>query len=243
MPELEVALRQLGAAIEFPEPPDLAARVRGRLGEAPVRGWAPRRLAAVALAVLVVAVAAVLAVPSARTAVLEWLGIKGVSATRVETLPKASLLRVGDLGTRVTLAEARRLAPWLLEPRGSDVGRPDATYFNPDVPGGQVAFLWGTTRDASLLMTQTRGELIAEKMLPPGTTSEPADVDGRFGVWLSGEPHVFVYRDAGGQIREESARLVGNTLIWQDGEVTARIEGRLSKDEALEIARSVQRRG
>jgi hypothetical protein len=240
MPELELALRQLGAAIEFPEPPDLATRVRGRLGEAPGRGWAPHRLAAVALAVLVVAVAAVMAVPSARTAVLEWLGIKGVSVTRVSTLPETGLLRVGDLGTRVTLAEARQRAPWLVEPRSENVGRPDAVYYGDNVPGGQVTFVWGTTRKVRLLLTQSPGEVFAQKTLGPGTTAERADVDGKFGVWLSGAPHAFVYRDERGQIREETGRLVGNTLLWQDGDLTVRIEGDLSKDEALEIARSVR---
>lgn len=239
MPELELALRQLGAAIEFPESPDVATRVRGRLAEAPSRGWAPRRLAAVALAVLVVAVAAVLAVPPARTAVLEWLGIKGVAVTRVSTLPETGLLRTGDLGTRVSLAEARERAPWLVEPR-EYVGRPDAIYYGDDVPGGQVTFVWGTTRKVQLLMTQSPGELFAEKMLGPESTAERADVDGKFGVWVSGEPHAFVYRDERGQIREETGRLVGNTLLWQDGDLTVRIEGDLSKDEALEIARSVR---
>jgi hypothetical protein len=240
MPELELALRQLGAAIEFPEPPDLATRVRGRLGEAPDRGWAPRRLAALAFAVLAVAVAGVLAVPSARTSVLEWLGIKGVSVTRVETLPEVGLLRVGDLGTQVTLAEARERAPWLVEPRLKEVGPPDQVYYSTHVPGDQVTFLWGTPRNARLLMTQSPGEVFAEKLLGPGTTAERANVNGKFGVWFSGEPHAFVFMDERGQIREELPRLARNTLLWQDGQLTIRIEGDLSKDEALEIARSVR---
>lgn len=240
MPELELSLRQLGAAIEFPEPPDLATRVRGRLGEAPDRGWAPRRLAGLALAVLAVAVAAVLAVPSARTSVLEWLGIKGVSITRVETLPRAGVLRTGDLGTRVTLAEARRRAPWIVEPRSDEVGPPDEVYFSTDVPGDQVTFVWGTLESARLLLTQSSGQLFAEKMLLPGTGAEQVEVDGKFGVWLFGDPHFFVFRDERGQIREETSRLARNTLLWQDGQLTVRLEGDLSKDEALEIARSVR---
>jgi hypothetical protein len=240
MPELEHALRQLGATIEFPEPPDLATRVRDRLGEAPDRGWAPRRLVAVALAVLVVAVAAVLAVPPARTAVLEWLGIKGVSVTRVETLPEVGVLRPGDLGARVTLAEARERAPWIVEPRLEEVGPPDEVYFSTDVPGDQVTFVWGTATGARLLMTQSPGEAFADKMLAPGTDAEQTDVDGKLGIWFSGEPHVFIYRDERGQIREETSRLARNTLLWQDGQLTIRIEGDLSRDEALEIARSTR---
>lgn len=240
MPELELALRQLGAAIEFPEPPDLATRVRGRLGEAPGRGWAPRRLAAVALAVLVVGVAAVMAVPSARTAVLDWLGIRGVSVTRVETLPEVTMLRTHDLGARITLAEARERAPWLVEPRLDMIGEPDEVYYSTAIPGGQVTLIWGERRKVQLLMTQSPGEAFAEKMLTPGTSAESAEVDGKPGVWFSGEPHVFIYRDERGDLREETARLARNTLLWQDGQLTVRIEGDLSKDEALEIARTVR---
>ena len=240
MPELELALRQLGAAVEFPPEPDLAAGVRRRLGESPARRWAPRRLVAVALAVVVLAVGAAMAVPSARTAVLEWLGIKGVKVTRVDELPQASLLNDRGLGERVTLAEARRRAPGLVEPHLEDLGPPDSVYFSAGVPGGQVTFLWGTKTETRLLMIQSPGEAFAEKMLGPRTDAEAADVDGGPGVWFSGDAHFFVYRDRRGRIREETARLAGNTLLWQDGELTVRLEGELAKSAALEIARSVR---
>ena len=174
MPELELALRQLGGLVEFPPEPDLAAGVRRRLGEAPARRWAPRRLVAVALAVVVLAVAAAMAVPSARTAVLEWLGIKGVKVTRVDELPKVSLLSDRGLGDPVTLAEARRRAPGLVEPHLESLGAPDEVYFSAGVPGGQVTFLWGTKNEARLLMTQSPGEAFAEKMLGPQTEAEGA---------------------------------------------------------------------
>lgn len=240
MPELELALRQLGAAVEFPPEPDLAAGVRGRLGESPARRWAPRRLVAVALAVIVLAVGAAMAVPSARTAVLEWLGIKGVEVTRVDELPEVSLLSDSGLGDPVTLAEARRRAPGLVEPHLKNLSAPDEVYFSADVPGGQVTFLWGTKDEARLLMTQSPGEVFAEKMLGPRTEAEGAYVDGRPGVWFSGDVHYFVYRDRRGQVREETARLAGNTLLWQYGDLTVRLEGKLSKRAALEIARSVR---
>ena len=240
MPELEVALRQLGAAVEFPPEPDLAAGVRRRLGEAPPARWAPRRLVAVALAVVVLAVGAAMAVPSARTAVLEWLGIKGVEVTRVETLPKVSLLSDLGLGERVSLAEARRRADWLVEPQLDGVDPPDQVYFSDAVPGGQVSFLWGSKDEVQLLMIQSPGESFAQKMLGPRTDAEAADVDGRPGVWFSGEAHFFVYRDRSGRIREETGRLARNTLLWQQGALTVRLEGELSKNAALEIARSVR---
>ncbi len=240
MPELELALRQLGGVVEFPPEPDLAAGVRRRLGEAPSRRWAPRRLVVVAFAVVVLAVGAAMAVPSARSAVLEWLGLKGVKVTRVDKLPEVPLLSDMGLGDPVTLAAARQRAPGLVEPHLKNLGAPDQVYYSAGVPGGQVTFLWGTKDEARLLMTQSPGESFAEKMLGARTDAEFTDVDGRPGVWFSGDAHYFVYRDRRGQIREETARLARNTLLWQYGDLTVRLEGELSKNAALEIARSVR---
>ena len=103
MPELERELRDLAVALDWPATPDLAPAVRRRIAEEPAPRRAGARPAAlvVALAVLAVAVGAVLAVPSARTAVLEWLGLRGVTVERVETLPtapeKPDELGVGEL--------------------------------------------------------------------------------------------------------------------------------------------------
>ena len=171
---------------------------------------------------------------------LEWLGIKGVKVTRVDELPKVSLLSDRGLGDAVTLAEARRRAPGLVEPHLKSLGAPDEVYFSAEVPGGQITFLWGTKSEARLLMTQSPGEAFAEKMLGPRTEAEGADVDGRPGVWFSGDVHYFVYRDRRGEVREETARLARNTLLWEYGDLTVRLEGELSKSTALEIARSVR---
>ena len=86
---LDRELRALGATLEWPDSPDVAAAVIARL-DAPPRPRprrAPGRRTALALAVLVAAVAAVLAVPPARTAILDWLGIGGAQIVRVDELP------------------------------------------------------------------------------------------------------------------------------------------------------------
>src|SRR6476619_3983386 len=103
MPELEPQLRALGGELEWPATPDLAAAVRPRLER---RRQLPGRPLAIALAVLVLALAAALAVPSARSAILRFLGIEGVTVQRVDKLPQAAPL--GTLGDRITMAAARR---------------------------------------------------------------------------------------------------------------------------------------
>ena len=130
MPELDSVLRVLGRHIEFPPTPELSPAVRRRLGERP-RSW--RRPVAIAFAVVAVALAAVLAVPPARTAILEWLGIRGVRIVHVDKLPPAPAVGNLRLGRQVTLAEARRRAPWLVVPKD----QPDRVYYNVN---GQVSF-------------------------------------------------------------------------------------------------------
>jgi hypothetical protein len=230
MPELEAVLRELGPNVEFPPSPDLAPGVRRRLGER--RSWW-RRPVAIALAVLVVALGAALAVPAARTALLDWLGLRGVHVVRVENLPTVPANGDLDLGRPVSLDEARRQAPWLLVPAET----PDRVYINTILPEGKVSFLWSTPASVRLLLTEFRGQAFIDKLLQPGTKVEPVDV-GDVGAWLD-EPHVVAFRDREGNFRESTARLAGKTLIWQQGDVTLRLEGKLSKEEALRIARSV----
>jgi hypothetical protein len=237
MAELELALRELGREVEFPATPDLAPAVRRRLAERRQPWW--RRPLVVALAVLVVAIGAVLAVPSARTAILDWLGIEGARITHVEQLPPAPVVGHLDLGQTVTLAEARRRAPWLLVPQAEEVGAPDRIGFSTAIPGGKVTFLWGTPTDVRLLLTQFRGEAFIEKLVQAGTNVEPVTVNGGPGAWLEDE-HVLIYRNAFGAMRQDTARLAGRTLLWQRGNVTLRLEGALSREEALRIGRSAR---
>ena len=237
MAELELALRELGRHVEFPPTPDLASGVRRRLGDRRRMRW--QRPLVIALAVLGVAIGAVLAVQPARTAVLDWLGIRGARITRVEKLPPAPALGNLDLGRRITLAEARRRAPWLLVPSAEGFGAPDLVARSAQVPGGKITLLWGTRRDVHLLLTEFRGEAFIEKLVQPGAKVELLQVDGSPGAWLGGS-HVLMYRDRDGRIRDDTARLAGKTLLWQRGAVTLRLEGDFSREEALRIARSTR---
>ncbi|HEX9351845.1 MAG TPA: hypothetical protein VF877_11295 [Gaiellaceae bacterium] len=237
MAELDLALRELGRHVEFPPTPDLASGVRRRLAERRRIWW--QRPLVIALAVLGVAIGAVLAVPPARTAVLDWLGIRGARITRVEKLPPAPAVGNLDLGRRITLREARRRAPWLLVPSAERVGAPDLVSFSAAIPGGKITLLWGTRRDVHLLLTEFRGEAFIEKLVEPGAKVELLQVDGSRGAWVGGS-HVLVYRDRNGLVREDTSRLAGKTLLWQRGEVTLRLEGDFSKQEALRIARSAR---
>jgi len=221
---LEHELRGLAPFVELPPERELAGAVHARIG---ARRPRPGKLV-LALALVVLAVAVAFAVPPARSSLLRWLGFKHVRIELVDKLPEAPVLGSLDLGPRTTLAEARRLETYDLV-TSSRLGSPDAIH----VLGDQVTFVYGRR----LTVIQVSGRFI-EKMLGPGTSILPTPVNGEPGYWISGKPHYFTYMDRNNQFRETGFHLAGNTLVWQHGELTVRIEGKLTRAEAIEIART-----
>ena len=251
---LESRLRALAAETEFPPTPDVAAAVRSRIAVAPVppkrfrfaRRPSRRALAVAIACVVALPAAAIAAVPGARHAVLDWLGLRSVRVRTVPALPPAppgpgsrpSGRPGADLGRRATLARARAQLPFSVRvPRA--LGSPPRVFLASSPPGGRVSLIYrGPPR---LLVTEFRGShtrTFLEKTAGPGTTVERVRVSGAPGAWLAGRPHGFIYADAHGVIREESTRVAGNVLLWERGGVVFRLEGRVSKAAALRIARS-----
>ena len=241
MSELELELRDLGAALAFPETPPLATRVRARLvADAPRRRFRlDRRAVAIAVAVFAVAIAGVLAVPPARTAILEWLGIRGVELEFVDELPDVAVTPELDLGERTTLEQARRRASFRVRGPGG-LGDPSLVYFREPPAGGQVAFLYGTCGRVRLLVTQFVGdyEPFVHKFVDGGATVEQVEVDGARGIWIDGL-HFVAYEDEAGRVREEPVRLADNVLLWRKDGVTFRLEAQVTKERAVEIAESL----
>ncbi len=252
MSELEQALFRLGSELEFPETPDVAGAVRRRLAGVP-RPRPLGRTLAVALAVVVVLLGAALAVPPARSAILEWLGLRGATVEKVETLPgvpgrsPASL----ELGRPVPVEDGRPGVdfPALLVP--SALGAPDAAYYSSVVPGGKVSLVYEPRDDlprsrftgVGLLVTEFSGRASPEflsKLVDQGVSVERIEVEGRPGLWIEGGPHALFFRGPGGRILEDAARLAGNTLLLQHGSLLVRLEGELSRERALEIAASLE---
>jgi hypothetical protein len=269
--DLERALADLGAALDFPPTPDLAAAVATRLaGAADTRRqrtspsatlprrhrW--RRLAVAGMVAALLAAAVLVASPGTREAVARRLGLRGVDIRlggepppTATTTPPGARLDLG-LGERVTLEEAdRRVAFPVLVPGAAGFQRPDAVFVDGLVPeGGRVDLVYrarpglpaSPSTDAGLLITQFLGQPTADfiKKVTGGGLVEQVTVAGEPGYWFSGEPHFFTYRDANGNFTEEQTRLAGNTLIWQRGKLTLRLEGELSKQQAIRIAESMR---
>jgi hypothetical protein len=240
MADLERALGELAAELEHPPTPDLAAAVRQRLRERP-RRRTPLRTRRIAIALglaLVLPAGAVAAVAPVRDALLDALGL-GVRIERTPSeLPPAPVGSYSDLGRRIDPARASGAVHFDAVGAPS-LGTPAAAYVRSFPPGGALSYVYS----GGLLLTQLRGSagtLYAGKLAGPETTVERAEVGGAPAVWLGGHPHAFLYVDARGRTQTETLRRAANTLLWQRGPLTLRLEGAPSKAAALRIARSVR---
>ena len=224
MSELERALRGLAPELAWPEAPDVARRLE--LGQRPRRRLVPLLAAALALAAIAVA----LAVPDARTSILRFLHLGGVTIERVSTLPQADERPLAAaLGPTIT-PEAAAVV----------LGRP---FLLPDVAGRRPA-LHARDGVVSALLAAPEPVLLSElgssgflkKLAGDATSVEPVAVaDGVEGLWLTGSRHVFFGPGL-------PPRLAGNVLLFERDGVTFRLEGRaLTKARALALTREILR--
>jgi hypothetical protein len=242
---LERELAALSASVEWPEAPDVATAVAGRLAEPRPRGRrVGRRRLAIAAAVLVAALLAVLAVPPARTALLDWLGVGGARIVRVDALPALPLDQDLDvLGQRATFAEARDRAGFRFAgpPRGEP--RPDEVRL---APGLRVSYVWRDGARVRLILTQFPGRVgdpgLLKKLAGGATLVERFALDGDTAVWLEGGPHAVLFVAPDGQIREDQGWLAGNTLLVDRDGTTVRVEGALDRGDAVDLVRAMPAR-
>ncbi len=268
--QLEAMLRQIGREIDYPPTPMLASRVRERLAASkPRRSWfwmpsGTSRGLAVALVCIVLACGSLLALwPAARIAVADRLGLRGTDITLVPFVPAATPttepvptpMPVGErlsLGTAMTLDEARgRLRFAIPRPTLPEIGTPEGVYVASEPSGGRVSLVYApragvpatAETGVGLLLVAFQGGLepaFFGKGLGPNTRIEAVSINGGQGFWIEGRPHMYFYRDTGGQIRDETVRLAGNVLLWDQDGLTLRLESALSKEEAMRLANSVR---
>ena len=257
MPEpahLEAMLSDLAGRIDWPATPQLKAVMPGRAAAVlPLRPRLQARWAMAAVAVLVI-LATLLAYTPTRTAIAGWLNLH-INIRRTTALPTPSPLPSGTLGTNLglgtqtTLNGAQAKVKWqVLVP--DQLGPPDAVYLQlpPDGPsGGEVSLVYAaspgipvsTETGVAVLVTEARGRVNEQffgKMLNDATTIEQVMVNGHQGWWISGQPHNFVFIASDGTARYETLRLATNTLVIDDGGTIVRIEGHMTKAQALQIA-------
>jgi hypothetical protein len=245
MAELERRLDAAAPYADFPVTPDLAGAARARLPERRPRS---RRRVALALALVVAAVTgAVLALsPGARSAVTDLLDrIPGLEIERRADLPDIPYRTRPSYGLEVSLEGARlRFGRSLALPR--ELGTPDHVYWLTGPPADMVTAVYGDTVRARAVFSQWKvGGPLLYKVLSHGTGVEVATVvPGRPGVWLFGREHAvfFLSQDRNDPAHHfQEGYLAGNVLAWYSGgHIVYRLEARVNKKRALEIARSLR---
>lgn len=225
MTELERQLLALEIAV--PEEPDLAPAVLARIEGRPF----PWRRVALACALLVVALGAAFAVPQARSAILRFFHLGGATVERVQTLPQA--VERSRLGRPTSLAGAQRAVglPLVLPPLDR---KPARAYVLDDAVA--TVLLQAHGQDVLLSEFRSTDEAYLKKLVGGATIVEPLRVRGELGLWIEGAPHTLTYVDRSGRFRERTILIRGNVLLWLHGPLTLRLEGTLTKAQAVRLA-------
>jgi hypothetical protein len=220
---LEPELRALATEIAWPETPPLRPQFEPRRRQL-------RRPLLVAVAAGLSALAVAFAVPQSRAAILRFLHLGAVTIQFVDRLPAAQERPLGaHLGRTVPLATARgALQDKLLLP---PLTPPPPLHESE----GIISMLFRYHGETVLLSEiYIHGNGLLKKLYGLGTHVTPVLVGRDPGVWISGAPHVHVFPSA-------PPRLAHNVLIWQNGALTLRLEGRaLTKATAETLARALR---
>jgi hypothetical protein len=204
------------------------------------------------LAAVVAFSGAFAASPAVREAVERWFGLRGVKIVQSPPPVAPSVHRLGeglDLGLGTTLAEAQQhLGERILLPAG--LGKPDEVWVRDLTVGGAEVFLVYRPRPGlpvtsqtgvGLLLSEFTGDLYRPgiEKFAPDARLEPVVVNGGRGFWVQGG-HSIGYLDGNGNVVLDDLRLAGNVLVWEQGELTLRIESALSEGEVLQLARTIR---
>ncbi len=245
---LVAELRELAAAIELPAPGRrLTDTVMSAVADAAAPAgppwyrrppWAGRRLTGVRRRVLAAAIAVLLglvAIPPVRAAVSDWFAVGGVWVhLRPDVDPSPSPPPPPAVTTSgLTMGQAAAAVGFpVLVPTA--LGRPDGVEVSAD--RRVVSMSWTTAASGVIRLDQFDGQL-DYAFAKTASDAQFTTVADAFALFFDG-PHEVVVLESDGTPRRASARLAGRTLIWTDGGWTARLEGELTLERAVEIARS-----
>src|SRR5262249_262444 len=155
------------------------------------------------------------AVPPARSAILRFFHLQGVTIEYVDKLPQVTTTGPLDLGRPLALGHAERTIGF--RPLTSSLlGRPTRVTW----AGSPAWFAYGPRR-VGVVVSEFGGygiDRFIKKVIEPGTTIDPVLVNGGQGYFLSGARH-FLYIAPSSRIQDERVRLARNVLLWEQGEL------------------------
>ncbi len=258
----EAQLRSIANRMEYPRTPDIAGTVSARLRQ-PTRPRFISKPLAWSLTLALILFSSLMLIPPARAAILEFIQIGVVRIFRTEPTPVTPPQSVPPVQMPVTATPAATVMPQALVPLleklagempledvqphvnypillpsyPADLGRPDRIFVQ-DADGPMTIMVWLDPQDPREIQMSLHflpPDSWAIKKVEP-TMIEETQVSGNYAIWAVG-PYPLRYKN--GDL--EFTRMIdGHVLIWQDGEITYRLETDLPLQEAIKIAESLR---
>jgi len=258
--QIEALIIEAANNLPYPPTPDIIGVVKQQLTAKQSHITIQTRHLVWATLIVLFILAGLLVVPQVRAAVVEFLQLGAIRVLLVEPTPTAAtppptaspkapptatprpsptpITSLLNLAGQMTFAEAQSRVdfPIRLPAEPSDLGPPD-TVFLQDWGGPAVILVWlePDHRDQVHLSLHQLGANTFVQKVQPKVLRE-TEVHGERALWTEG-PYLLQLRNGGYDVQ----RLVeGHVLLWQEGEVTYRLESNLSLEEAVRIAESIR---
>lgn len=250
--QITMLLRETAAAFPYPPTPDVAGQVRRRLAAPPQR---QQRRLAWGLAALLLVAGLLLAVPQVRAAVFEIIRAGAITIFVGEPTPTAVAPTPGSqseaivpptatlpplatavsaYGELTTLADAQAQIDFSLR-LPPTYGPPDEVYLQDSRDGAIVILAWLDPTQSErmrLRLHQTRVFAYGLKQAAVDAVAQ-TEINGQTAYWVEGG-HRIRLQDG------QSYTVTNNVLIWVEENVTYRLEGELTLEEAVKVAASLE---
>jgi hypothetical protein len=255
--DFEAQLRSITNGMEYPATPDIAGSVAARLPGPRLRSMIPNYARLLILAVILLA--SLMFIPSVRAAVLDFIQVgvvrifrneptavprsippTGAPVTATPATTLTSLLPLLEqMSGETTLSKAQQSVgyPILLPTYPEGIGEPDRVFVQ-EVDGAMTILVWIDSQHPDQVKMSLHfipeGSWAVDKFAPQAI--DETSVNGWRAVWAVG-PYPIMFQNGDMRI----SRLVnGHVLIWEDNDVTYRLETNLSMEEAVRTAESLK---
>jgi hypothetical protein len=253
----ETRLKELTGEFSYPATPPIARKVMQRIRVQPTFSRIPSRKLAWTLAILLITFLSLMAVPTVRAAVIEFIQIGVVrifpsnepvneiivtptpQARNTVPAPTSLIPFLESIAGETSLEVARQIAryPISLPSFPTDLGEPDRVFVQ-EAAEAMVILVWTDEENPgqvkmSLHLIPQYSWVIKKANFE---MVELTTVHGEQAAWTTGPyPLIMNNRDI------QYTRLIeGHVLIWTQADLTYRLETDLSMEEAIKIAESLQ---
>jgi hypothetical protein len=238
-PDVDLAPAVLTRIRSGPEPALAKVPTPGRPRRHRRRWWV------VVIVVPALALAACVAIPDVRNALLDAIHLRGVVVRQgpvpspsTPSPPPSNAPGPGQVGAPTTLAEAEQYTGnRVLVP--TKLGPPDEVWRS----AGVVNLIYRGTRadEPRYVITEvtSTSQPMLKKIITPQSLVTRVDINGDRAYWIVGLQEL-IYLDPYGSAHSIAAQLAANSLLWDHDDVTVRIETTGSLSGALTVARSMR---